>query len=109
MPEKRTNERFKVIKSAVLYTADDRSFQCLVTDLSVGGARLSLAGHETSVAAAIALLMADECLLYPCKIRWHIDGLVGVTFTGQPELTGPPADEIRQAQYDAEQVRQPDQ
>ncbi len=86
--------RYKVNKTAFLFTLEERSIRCYVTDLSVGGARLALHEHDQSAAHACALLMADESLLYPCWTRWQDNGLVGVSFSGQPELVGAPAEEI---------------
>ena len=97
MDDKRTNSRYKVCKTAVLYTADEQALHCLVTDLSVGGACVSLHELSRSVAETIGLLMTDECLLYPCQVRWQIDCHVGIRFTGQPELVGPLSAEVTEA------------
>lgn len=69
MSDKRSHMRYKINKTAFLFTLEERSIRCYVTDLSVGGARLALHEHDQSAAHACALLMVDESLLYPCWTR----------------------------------------
>ena len=108
MSEKRSYLRYRVNKTAFLFTLKERTIRCYVTDLSVGGARLALHEHDQSAADARALMMEDEALLYPCWTRWQDNGLVGVRFTGQPELVGAPAEEIARLRLESALFKDPD-
>jgi hypothetical protein len=95
--EKRKYQRYRVSKRAELHLTCGQVLPCRMAELSVGGVRLVLEQKLQSPTSVVSVLLLDESLLYPCRIRWIEDRLAGVEFIGEAERTGPVVEEVEQA------------
>ena len=78
-PGRRVKPRKTVLKSGrAIFKNARASAQCLVTDLSDGGARLEFSAHF-DVPETFAIEIGKEAQR-PCKVRWRRGVHVGVSF-----------------------------
>ena len=67
---------------------DDLSlpYDCLLNDISDGGARLTLKSEDESVPEEFMLLLSrNEKIRRHCRIAWRDGAMLGVKFIGAPQ------------------------
>jgi len=78
--EARRARRLRTLKGARAVSKDHRStWDCVVRDLSPGGARLKIA-NPAVLPESFDLQLTDENLLIPCVVVWRKSFEVGVRF-----------------------------
>ena len=81
MSERRTERRVKVLKEGKVMLTDSVSVNCVVRDISPGGARLKFDGPVyLPVEFRLRIVSAD--LTIPATPAWQTQGEAGVRFTG---------------------------
>lgn len=84
--ERRKHPRYRVSKSGELRSGElELLAKVQVFELSVGGARF-LTDTDIAVPENFGILFAHEPVLYPARLIWKADGIVGVAFSGEPTL-----------------------
>ena len=87
--ERRKHPRYRVQKNGKLVTADLAVFANVqFFELSVGGARL-LTQSVITLPSRFGILFDGDPILYPSRLRWQNDLIVGVEFVGEPVLIEP--------------------
>ena len=80
---RRAEQRHRVLKKATVYSTDGMfTIDCIVRDLSTGGARISVAGEFCLVPDHFNLVMAHSGETFPAEKRWQRGGEVGLMFLG---------------------------
>ena len=78
--DRRQDRRARVQHGATIDFVDQPVvIDCVVADLSQGGARLETE-HAEHVPKSFDVIVNDSNEVYPAKRIWHGDGEVGVTF-----------------------------
>jgi hypothetical protein len=81
MDERRSGRRVRVLKEAKVMLTDCVSVNCIVRDISPGGARLQFDGPVyLPVEFRLRIVSAD--LTIPATPAWQKQGEAGVRFTG---------------------------
>jgi PilZ domain-containing protein len=73
----RTNERYQLLQAGTI-SYQDRTIDCAVHDLSLGGANLEV-DSQIGIPDSFDLLIADtgkQC----CRVIWRKEGRLGVAF-----------------------------
>src|SRR5262245_50290583 len=74
----RAHPRLKADLKARLLSLDGRcNYNCMVVDVSEGGARVASA-HVALIPSRVFLAVADDIL--ECDVRWRRDGQLGLQF-----------------------------
>jgi hypothetical protein len=81
MEDHRTSHRRRALKEGKVVLSDRIVIDCLIRDLSEGGARLEF-GAPTELPDSFRLLIASMNLLVPAAPAWQHGLSVGVRFTG---------------------------
>ena len=84
MEERRAHPRHRTLKQGKVVLSDWMVFDCLIRDLSEGGARLELGGL-TDLPREFRLLIASSNLLVPVALVWQHGQTAGVRFAGPGE------------------------
>ena len=80
MPERRRFERTKISKPAkILCAGRDALVDCIVFDLSVGGAGLDIA-NAADITDEFELTFDGARTLRCCRIAWRSEGKIGAAF-----------------------------
>jgi PilZ domain len=84
--ERRKHPRYRVSKSGEIRSGElELLAKVQVFELSVGGARF-LTDTDIAVPDSFGILFAHEPVLYPSRLIWRSDRIVGVEFSGEPTL-----------------------
>jgi hypothetical protein len=81
MRERRRERRQKVLRQGKVMLTEWVAVDCLVRDLSRGGARLEFAG-PVSLPSAFQLRLVSADLTIPAAPAWQRRGEAGIRFTG---------------------------
>jgi hypothetical protein len=93
---KRRHRRQSLERRAVLRTLDGEPLgACVVSDISVGGARVMLDSPTRLPDAFMLCLTEDGAVSRECKVVWQRDDVVGVEFRGASAAGGRPAGGFR--------------
>lgn len=88
-PERRREGRQRALKGAVLsFNKGFSAFECVVRNISAGGARLSLA--ETFALPSAFTLSMNGAAARQAVVRWRSENTVGVAFV-EPDKAAPAA------------------
>ena len=80
---RRIEQRHRVLKKATVYSNDGLfSIDCVVRDLSSGGARITVAGEFCIVPDNLTLLITQTGEKFTAEKRWQRGGDVGLMFSG---------------------------
>ncbi len=82
-PSRRAHVRNKTLKEAKVVLSDWSSIDCLVRNLSEGGARLEF-GDPTPLPQHFFVLIKSTNMLIPAQRTWLHGAVAGVEFTGPP-------------------------
>ncbi len=74
-------------RGVVVHGPSARSFPCMIVDVSVGGAQLSLVATNLP-STDLALVDVRSGWVHELKVVWRGPGLVGVAFTQSAEVAG---------------------
>jgi hypothetical protein len=85
MEEHRISHRRRTLKQGKIVLSDRVVLDCLIRDISAGGARLEF-GAPTTLPDAFRLLVTASNLLIPAALAWQRGLVVGVRFTGPGEV-----------------------
>jgi hypothetical protein len=84
-PNQRSHPRNKVSKDAKVIFPEGRGLvEILITDMSVGGARIQLKS-STDLSGKFNLSIPSEKIFYPSAVRWMKGNLVGLQFVNDPK------------------------
>ncbi len=83
----RSDHRQRTLKQARALLSDRTTVDCMVRDMSKGGARLSFA-DAFALPEEFRVLFVSSNTVVPVKLLWQRGQNVGVGFTG-PEQPGP--------------------
>jgi hypothetical protein len=85
MMERRKEPRLKALKGAHILMLDQfgRTVECIVRDLSSGGARLALS-MVRSVPDKFQLMFDADRSVRHCRVAWRRDTQIGVAFLHAP-------------------------
>ncbi len=84
--ERRKSERLSVKTAAkILLRAPAPPLDCLVTNVSDGGARIHLRGGD--LPDVFALQFADSGKRRDCRVVWRQGGEIGVAFIDKPQVS----------------------
>ncbi len=78
MIDKRKFTRRPVVHRAVIRTGDSRLIECVVQDISEGGAKLRITAEVPDT--FVLFLSWAGSVSRKCEVRWRSDGAVGVSF-----------------------------
>lgn len=79
--ERRGTERHRVFKGATLsFNKGYGAFECVVKNLSDGGARLSF-GETSAVPNQFSLQLSGDNARRPAIVRWRTINAIGISFT----------------------------
>jgi hypothetical protein len=81
MEEHRVSPRRRTLKQGKAVLSDVTVLDCVVRDMSEGGARLEFGGI-TKLPPEFRLLVVSTNLLIPVELRWQRGPVAGVAFTG---------------------------
>jgi hypothetical protein len=81
MYERRRSARMRVLKEGRVLLGDHVAVDCIVRDISAGGARLEFDG-PIDLPAAFRLRIVSADLTIPARPAWQRRLEAGVTFTG---------------------------
>ncbi len=79
MIEKRTSPRHKVLKHGTLAFGGGGSIDCMVRNISSGGARLDVA-NPLGLPRSFTLVIESDQLVRHCRPVWSSDVRIGVAF-----------------------------
>jgi hypothetical protein len=79
MIEKRAAPRQRVLKHGILAFSGGGSVDCMVRNISLGGARLDLA-NPFSLPQSFTLLIETDQFMRRCRPVWCSDTRIGVAF-----------------------------
>jgi hypothetical protein len=79
MIEKRATPRHRVLKHGTLAFGGGGGIDCMVRNLSSGGARLDIA-NPVGVPASFTLVIEADQFMRRCRAVWSNDSRVGVAF-----------------------------
>ena len=79
MSERRTAPRHKVLKHGTLAFGGGGGVDCMVRNISSGGARLDLA-NPLSLPQSFTLVIETDRFMRRCRPVWCSDTRIGVTF-----------------------------
>jgi hypothetical protein len=82
---RRVHVRAPTLCSGSLYREGVSAVDCVVRDLSVGGAHVVL--ERSNAGPELCVLDLDGVGLFPSKIVWQRDNDAGLEFLGDPEAT----------------------
>jgi hypothetical protein len=88
MEENRRSIRRRTLKEGKVVLSDWSVIDCLIRDMSEGGARLEFGG-PTELPHEFRLLIVSTNTIIPAALAWHRGQAVGVRFTG-PGQSAPP-------------------
>jgi hypothetical protein len=80
----RSAHRQRTLKAAKIVMTDWTTIDCLVRDISQGGARIAL-GDAFSLPQEFRLLLVSTNTIVPVKLLWQRGKTAGVGFTGPEE------------------------
>ena len=84
MEEGRTSFRRRTLKQGRVILSESTVMDCLIRDLSEGGARLEF-GALTQLPNEFRLLIVSSNMVVPASVAWQRGQSVGVYFTGPGE------------------------
>jgi hypothetical protein len=86
MEEKRKDRRTRVLKGGkIVFNQRLSSFDCIVRNLSDGGACLQLAS-PIGFPTTFELTLDGGRVLQPCRVVWHAVDRIGVAFNGPARM-----------------------
>ena len=79
MIEKRASPRHRVLKQGTIAFRGGGGIDCMVRNLSQGGARLDVA-TPVGLPGSFTLVIATDHFMRDCRAAWNIEKYVGVAF-----------------------------
>jgi PilZ domain len=79
MRERRTYPRLRVLKSAELVLAKSTSFECVVRDLTIGGARIEIP-NTIDLPKELEVAFDGGSSMRPCRLVWRTISVAGLEF-----------------------------
>lgn len=84
--ERRETGRIRTfLRGRIIYNHRASTMDCLVRDLSMGGARLALSETAT-LPDVFELVVPQKSVTYRCNLRWRRTDEVGVVFLDAPPM-----------------------
>jgi hypothetical protein len=80
----RSDHRQRTLKAAKIILTDWTTMDCVVRDISKGGARIAL-GDAVSLPQEFRLLLVSTNTIVPVQLLWQRGQTAGVGFTGPEE------------------------
>jgi len=80
----RSDHRQRTLKAAKIILTDWTTMDCVVRDISKGGARIAL-GDAVSLPHEFRLLLVSTNTIVPVQLLWQRGQTAGVGFTGPEE------------------------
>lgn len=81
---RKTARRWMRRSATVVFDAGREPINCIIFDISDGGARLAIAHPSSEIPHSFTLLLfKDGSLQRECEIVWHDNRYVGVKFTSE--------------------------
>ena len=82
--ENRKNVRRRMRRDAqVVFEGHEQPVDCVVHDISNGGARLSFTAPQTVLPRTFTLVLFKDSVQRDCELVWNDRGVVGVKFISQ--------------------------
>jgi PilZ domain len=80
MQQRRSYPRFRVLKGAKIVLGTSSVLDCVVRDLTSGGARIKIA-NAIGLPKEFAITFDGGRTCRPCRVAWNTFGEVGVEFS----------------------------